>query len=156
MATTNPLLSLLQQTPQGQVAGQAAGLLGGAPQQTGTQVAAPAQPSLLGNAQPMTMPAAQAGAPQAAAASPATTAPQGAPSGINASPANANAISAGLNLAQNSMPHPAGMQPQGAGMTPQGVQSALGGGMGAGMNSQMLMQMMQRQRGMGGMGNGTA
>jgi hypothetical protein len=153
MAMTNPLLGLLQQTPQGQMAGQAAGVLGGAPQQSGPAPVQPAQAGLLGNSAPMAMPSPQAGPSQAAAPA---AAPGAASSGLNVNPAQANAISSGLNLAQQSMPHPAMQQPQGAGMTPQGVQQALGGGMGAGMNSQMLMQLMQRQRGMGGMGNGTA
>lgn len=152
---------------QGQQGLQQAG--GAAPQNPGMLLGGtmPTQPQQMPQGaplggQPMAMqrpgmPGGATGAPQAGQlptgpATPGATGMPvgGAPQGLlpNMTPGQANAISTGMNTAMASMPHGAGGQGPQAGMTAQGVMQALGGGMGAGMNPQ-LMQLMQRGGGYG-------
>lgn len=153
---SNGLMSLLQQQ-QGAQQPQAnpGALLGGQmpPQGMPPQGQMP-QGQPLGGA-PMTMP------PQAAAGAPPGAAPQGMPpqgqpgqqQGLipGMTQGQAGAISTGLNTAMASMPHTAsGQGAPNAGMTSQGVMQALGGGMGQGMNPQLMQLLKQRY------GNGTA
>lgn len=92
---------------------------------------------------------------QAAPAAPAA-APAGPPSLLpNLNPQNAQAMATGANLLASGMPHPAGVAPT-MGMSGPGIQQALGGGMGGGMMTPQMLQLLLQRRGLPGSGNGTA
>lgn len=152
------LAQLMAQQGQGQAATGAPQnpgmLLGGQPMQMPQM---PQQPNPNGGS---AMSAPQATSPGAMGAAPA----QGQQQGIlpNMTGAQANAISTGLNTAAANMPHAANQAVPTAGLTSQGVmnalgsgmaggQTAMGGGMGAGMLSPQLIQLLRQ-----GGGNGTA